>query len=500
MNVIRSLRCFYIEEPELIFGNEGRSIDPKAGIMAFGPYHLPSQKTPRPEKITLGIIGDKKAVELAREWLERCKHQIKGKPDNPYLFPDFPGFNRENTFRCELEVPEFLIRIIKEDEIKKVVKIPDIHERIYEAAQLYVNEVESLSQIHPPPDVIICAVSEIIEKKCDVKGARIPRFTKTDRQVHEIKKMGQAFLHDFGIGEEPRIKKSYDFRRAVKGRSMKFGIPLQLIRYSTLKERRKLEDPATRAWNFSVALYYKAGGYPWKLADIDSNTCYVGISFYREKLTPETNLYTAIAQIFTVYGEGIVLRGGNAILKEDRQPHLSEESSYKLLKNCIETYRKQIGDRPHRITVHKSSSYTHEELEGFKSAIEEYNIPYWSLVTIRETGIRIFRQNKRYPVFRGTFIKLADNNYLLYTTGFALYLRTYPGPNVPSPLWISEIHGDEDPLRIAREILALTKMNWNNMRFYNKFPVTLQFAKFVGQILSELEPNQTIQSSFKFYM
>ena len=170
------------------------------------------------------------------------------------------------------------------------------------------------------------------------------------------------------------------------------------------------------------------------------------------------------------------------------------------MKNRIEIHRKKIGDRSHRIRVHKSSAYTHKELEGFESAIEEYNIPYWSLVTIRETGIRIFRQNKRYPVFRGTFIKLADNNYLLYTTGFALYLRTYPGPNVPSPLWISEIHGDEDPLRIAREILALTKMNWNNMRFYNKFPVTLQFAKFVGQILSELEPNQTIQSSFKFYM
>ena len=41
-------------------------------------------------------------------------------------------------------------------------------------------------------------------------------------------------------------------------------------------------------------------------------------------------------------------------------------------------------------------------------------IKNWSLVTIRETGIRIFRQNKKYAVFRGTFIKLANNNYLLY--------------------------------------------------------------------------------------
>jgi hypothetical protein len=30
-----------------------------------------------------------------------------------------------------------------------------------------------------------------------------------------------------------------------------------------------VQDAATRAWNFFVALYYKAGGRPWSLADME---------------------------------------------------------------------------------------------------------------------------------------------------------------------------------------------------------------------------------------
>jgi hypothetical protein len=45
-------------------------------------------------------------------------------------------------------------------------------------------------------------------------------------------------------------------------------------------EKRQVQDPATRAWNFHTALYYKAGGIPWRLIrDADSETCFIGASF-----------------------------------------------------------------------------------------------------------------------------------------------------------------------------------------------------------------------------
>jgi hypothetical protein len=38
-----------------------------------------------------------------------------------------------------------------------------------------------------------------------------------------------------------------------------------------------------RAWNLAVSLYYKAGGLPWRPADLPSNVCFVGISFHHLK-------------------------------------------------------------------------------------------------------------------------------------------------------------------------------------------------------------------------
>ncbi len=77
---------------------------------------------------------------------------------------------------------------------------------------------------------------------------------------------------------------------------------------------REMQDEATRAWNFFCALYYKAGGIPWRLAreSTDLMTCYMGISFYYDPAS-ET-LRTSVAQVFNERGEGMVVRGGPACL------------------------------------------------------------------------------------------------------------------------------------------------------------------------------------------
>ncbi len=54
---------------------------------------------------------------------------------------------------------------------------------------------------------------------------------------------------------------------------MRFSRPIQIIRRTTWDptfkprqaQKRRLQDEATRAWNLHTALYYKAGGVPWRL-------------------------------------------------------------------------------------------------------------------------------------------------------------------------------------------------------------------------------------------
>jgi hypothetical protein len=80
------------------------------------------------------------------------------------------------------------------------------------------------------------------------------------------------------------------------------------------------------------------------------------------------------------------------------------------------------------------------------------------------------------------------------------YLKTYPGPRVPTPLEILEIHGDDDIIQVAKEILALTKLNWNSSKFFTKYPITIKFSREVGKILSELPLDSLIQPHYRFYM
>lgn len=98
-----------------------------------------------------------------------------------------------------------------------------------------------------------------------------------------------------------------DFRRALKARLMKYKKPTQMIRESTVsreRDEREMQDLATRAWNMFTAMYYKVGGLPWGLTDIEPATCFIGISFSapmvsqtifeRALLKPLTNMATGL--------------------------------------------------------------------------------------------------------------------------------------------------------------------------------------------------------------
>jgi len=59
---------------------------------------------------------------------------------------------------------------------------------------------------------------------------------------------------------------------------------------------------------------------------------------------------------------------------------------------------------------------------------------------------------------------------------------------------------EQGPLFLAQEILALTKMNWNNTQFDNFEPITLKAARKVGSIFKYMKPTDPFQSRYSFYM
>ena len=68
----------------------------------------------------------------------------------------------------------------------------------------------------------------------------------------------------------------FDIHDYLKAATAARRIPIQLVR-----EDRALAyaDRASVMWRIGLALYAKAGGVPWKLATLDQDSAYIGISY-----------------------------------------------------------------------------------------------------------------------------------------------------------------------------------------------------------------------------
>jgi hypothetical protein len=305
------------------------------------------------------------------------------------------------------------------------------------------------------------------------------------------------------------VEQDFDLHHALKGKTMSTGLPIQLFRHSTLQgvlrmldegvdslKGRSLQTPAEVAWNICTALYYKAQGRPWRVARLTPGTCYVGVAFFRNKRRADDAIEFSMAQVFTHSLEGFVVRGTEVeVDRHSKQAFMTRAQAGELLSRAIAKYTERAGAAPQRIVVHKSSRFSDDERMGILDATAE--IPF-DLVAMRPTRTRFLRPGT-YPTLRGTCIPLSADEALLYTTGYVPRLRTYPGARVPEPLHlfhdgVSEVHF------IAREIMGLTKLDWNTTAFSTTEPITIGFARRVGDVLSELEDDSVAQDHYRFYM
>ena len=484
--------CKYINEPELRFGIS-EHIDIKFGIMNFGVFDFDQDNAPR--KISIGIIGTNEDIEVLLEWLDLCKIGIPAKESNKkHLFPKFPGFNENQSFYSKIVNDSTLNRILTKNTVKEINSIKQLQNKVREAVDLFISEIEYLAENSHQIDVIICA----IPKEFTV-GMYYAENIEDDEEVEEnLESIGQN-------------KDVYDFRRLLKAQSLKYRIPIQIILPHTyndkIKKRMKtrpnsegaIQDKATRAWNFFTALYYKSGGIPWRIIrkSTELQSCFIGISFFRN--LQQTSYHTSTAQIFNERGEGLIIRGGEAKRSpEDLQIHLSAEESESIVTKSLFKYKQEHYTLPARVVIHKTSDYNQDEIDGIIAALRNTGIELFDLLSFSKSTLRLHRDGK-YPPLRGTFWDIDDENKILYTRGSVDFFETYPGLYIPKSLRIKVSYSEQSTIHLANEILSLTKMNWNNTQFDNSLPITIKAARQVGDILKYIE-NENYESAYCYYM
>lgn len=292
-----------------------------------------------------------------------------------------------------------------------------------------------------------------------------------------------------------------NFHRALKAACMmeQNAIPIQVIRRQAYVSAEAKQSDATRAWNLGLALYYKAGNIPWRPAGLTKDTCYVGVSFHHLKRRSGDLVYASLAEAFSNDVEPFTLKGASIPRSQSRnkQPYLSEPQSADLIGRVVEGYKVRVGSSPSRVVVHKTSRYQPEEEDGFRKGVLS-EVAACDLVWLSPTRFRVLRRGMREPV-RGTLCTVEDRDHYLFTTGYVPWWSQYPGPHIPAPLEIGAGDGTDIAER-AREILALTKMNWNSAEGIGRHPITVSFARRVGMIMTEMEEEVVPNPLYRFYM
>lgn len=491
-----------LDEPLLLFGNGAPDTSPKRGLATAGPAGLGSPL--HPQQIVVGLVGTGQTQEKAKDFLNACKSPIEGSETNPRQVPPFPGMSSTSVFKTNLEPLESHLGRITSSDLQSIVNNPDHAEGFLKAVEMLTGKVQLLCESDSPPDVILCALPSGLVDYCQEAGKAIASKPPKDRLFSKLLKIererGQNLLE--GLFQE--VSQETDFvgrnlRRALKARSMKWQRPIQIGLETSLFSERS-QPAATKAWNLCVALYYKAGGaLPWKAVDLNPETCFIGISFYRHLVEESFEIHTSLAQVFTGEGEAFVLRGHKFQWdqKKSKSPHLDEAAADSLLRLVLEKYNEWKGGTPRRIVIHKTSRFWDEELAGFRKGLKD--VKEHDLLSIQQTGVRFFREGA-YPPLRGTHCEVNRKSHFLYTMGYMPDLGTYPRGYVPEPWELMDHHGDNTPRRLFREVMALTKMNYNNADIADGEPITIKFARKVGEILSYIPPNENPHPSYRFYM
>jgi hypothetical protein len=483
----------YIPEPALLFGHDQRLEDPRDGLSLFGPIDKG-----KPDGIRTGVIGTPQGIKRFKSWVEKIQGPVFAKKPSTAR-PFFPGF--EAVFKTNWKPTPGIAIEIPEEEINKCIYIKESHQRVFETVTLFSEKIiKALQQEETIVDIWFVIIPDDVYKYCRPQSKVESNLSIKSKSVISLKSI-RKFLASpslFNDMNNETIPFQYDvnFHNQLKARLLKYSVSTQIIRESTLafnevtnaggRPTRNLENlQSSIAWALSTAVFYKVGGRPWKLGDIRSGVCYLGLVFKNDDKGKDPRTACCAAQMFLDSGDGVVFKGavGPWYSPTKGDYHLSKEAANQLITLALESFKNSTGNYPKELFIHGKVRFSDDEWEGFKSATTGVTNLVGVRIQPRVNDLKLFRLDRN-PILRGMVYRKNDYSAYLWTKGYIPRLRTYPGREVPQPIFIDVCRGDAPLEVVLRDILALTKLNYNACQFADGVPVTLKFADAVGEILT----------------
>lgn len=468
-----------LPEPRLAFDPTDKTqtaVNPLIGLRDFGPFTRRSLSHSEPTT-RVALLAPKSDLPTLRKQLNELVHEQVPKERHSYL-PPWLGF--QHVFHAtlapahesaQLGLPETL------DADLKASARPHRH-----LAHALCDGLRRLTLLRDRFDVVV--------------------FYLPPRYAHLFEYREEGFnLHD-----------------SVKAVGAQLGLPTQIITHDALKYRCR----ASVAWRLATALYAKGGGVPWKLdtsqPPLDPETVYIGISYaLRPAPDGSTAFVTCCSQVFDSDGGGMEFVAYDVGQGADlRNPYLARDDMRLVMSRSLTLYQdRHRGHTPRQLVVHKKTPFTADETAGCMdawgaaSALECISITRsgWRGIALGPPKRHGERATPGYAMPRGAALQLDERSVLVWVagnapeatlTGKANFLQG--GKGIPRPLLLARDAGSAPLAETASQVLALSKMDWNNDALYDGDPCTLRYADVLARTIKHIRDLAPVPYDYRLFM
>lgn len=513
---MKDVRAIHIEEPKLLFGHGQRCEYVKDGLFSFGPL----ESVPGKSGMRFGVVGTADGLRRFERWSVSVRGHIACDAEKAHR-TGWPGFAA--VFDADWPIRPLAEVTVDGNEVLETIRRTNRHEAVYATVGIFENAIcRYLSKEEARPDFWFVVIPEEVyrlgrpEQVVSVSERTGSQLPMSSKEAHRLLRGGTALLFPEWQREAEQTLEvegyEVNFHNQLKARMLAHHTVVQILRETTIapdefqnafgKPKRRVDDPATIAWNICTTAFFKAQGRPWQLDGVRPRVCYVGL-VYKQLHQPRSDANALCgAQMFLDSGDGVVFKGveGNWYEAKRKECHISEDKARELMSLVLDTYREKHGQPPVELFIHGRARFDDAEWRGFQSAVAAETKLYGIRIR-RSANTKLFRADGATPVLRGTALLLTHRRALLWSRGYVPRLQTYPGWEVPTPLEVEVSRGEADIEQVLKDILGLTKLNYNSCIFGDGMPVTLRFANAVGEILTAVPASTNYKPlPFRFYI